>query len=537
VAQILDVFGLLSVLLRGCTLAFQSLVIGGIVFELVVLSRAFPDPRARPGRRLIFWAAAGLAAAQACYVGADTLILMESTGLRFSEFVGANYFVAGGSSIMLALAVLWLNSSQPRQASAVKIAVCLGILAATVSTSHAAARVDDRALLIVLTVLHHAATGTWIGGLPYLMAALRQSGETEAGALVCSRFSRLALISAGTLFAAGVGLTFLYVGSAELVYGTAYGAMVAAKIYLFGSILTIGGFNFFLVRRIRAGDYSFLSSLRRFTEAEIGVGFAVILVAASLTSQPPATDLASERLTAAELIQRIAPRAPRLEPPAADQLYPPDVAARIRSGPSGLASFVPGQLSAPITPEEIVLSEFNHNWSGLIVFLAGFFALLARLGVRAARAWPLAFLALAVFVFFMADADYWPLGPLNFWHGFLVSEVLIHRLVVPLIAAFAIFEWRVQTGRARSGFAALVFPAVCAVGGTLLITHSHSLNNVKEELLAELSHIPIALFGITAGWTRWLELRLPGGPRKAMAWIWPASFMLVGLVLLFYRES
>ena len=85
--------------------------------------------------------------------------------------------------------------------------------------------------------------------------------------------------------------------------------------------------------------------------------------------------------------------------------------------------------------------------------------------------------------------------------------------------------------------AALVFPAVCAIGGALLLTHSHPLGNIKEELLAELSHVPLGILGVAAGWSRWLELRLSDGPRWLMAWIWPVSFVLIGLTLLNYHES
>jgi putative copper resistance protein D len=82
-----------------------------------------------------------------------------------------------------------------------------------------------------------------------------------------------------------------------------------------------------------------------------------------------------------------------------------------------------------------------------------------------------------------------------------------------------------------------VFPLVCAIGGALLLTHSHALGNVKEELLAELSHVPLAILGVTAGWSRWLELRLPVEDRRVFSWIWPACFVLIGAVLLDYRES
>jgi copper resistance protein D len=91
----------------------------------------------------------------------------------------------------------------------------------------------------------------------------------------------------------------------------------------------------------------------------------------------------------------------------------------------------------------------------------------------------------------------------------------------------------------KSMAAALVFPAVCALGGVVLLTHTHAVTNVKEEMLAELSHTPLAVFGIVAGWSRWLELRLPAeNPnRKYLAWVWPVCFIIVGLILMDYHES
>jgi copper resistance protein D len=70
-----------------------------------------------------------------------------------------------------------------------------------------------------------------------------------------------------------------------------------------------------------------------------------------------------------------------------------------------------------------------------------------------------------------------------------------------------------------------------------LLTHSHSLINVKEEFLAELSHIPLAILAVAAGWSRWLEIRLPPERSRGFAWTWPVCFPLIGAVLLNYRES
>jgi putative copper resistance protein D len=75
------------------------------------------------------------------------------------------------------------------------------------------------------------------------------------------------------------------------------------------------------------------------------------------------------------------------------------------------------------------------------------------------------------------------------------------------------------------------------VGGAFLMTHSHSLGNVREEFLVELSHVPLALLAVAAGWCRWLEIRLPRDRTQVVAWVWPVCFVLIGVVLIFYRES
>ncbi len=94
-----------------------------------------------------------------------------------------------------------------------------------------------------------------------------------------------------------------------------------------------------------------------------------------------------------------------------------------------------------------------------------------------------------------------------------------------------------QTQRLRSSKAALVFPAVCALGGALLLTHDHTLGNVKEELLVEISHTAIALCAVFAGWSRWLELRGSGRGKLIAAWVWPVCLVWIGLLLLNYREA
>ena len=293
--------------------------------------------------------------------------------------------------------------------------------------------------------------------------------------------------------------------------------------------------NLRIVRAVRAGVPPDLLPLRRFGEAEVGIGFTVILAAASLTSSPPAIDVTAGRVTIPEIAERMKPEWPRMRTPALEDLSPatPLTASLAASVPG---SFVPGQRTQPSTPADIAWSEYNHHWAGLVVLAAGVLSLLAR-RISWARHWPLVFLGLAAFLFLRADAENWPLGPRGFWESFQVAEVAQHRLFVVLIVAFGVFEWAVRTGRISREAGGLVFPLVCAVGGALLLTHSHSLGNVKEEFLAELSHTPLAILAVMAGWSRWLEIRLTQDRTRILMWIWPVCFILIGALLLNYRES
>ena len=524
--QLLDIFGFLSVALRGLALAFEALTVGGVMFQLCVA-------REHAVKRAWGWvgcAAVLLAATQVSLASANAAILMGTTDLGPAEIAGADFCRATLLVVAGAMAVALLaRGSRGRVAAALG---CVSILVGSTMMSHSAARVEWRSPLMALTLVHHAAGAAWIGGLPYLLAALRQGA---AAAPVVDRFSRLAIVAVAALVGAGAGLGWLFVGSAAAFGGTTYGIMLAAKVVLTGILLLLGSLNLRIVRAVRRGDGAGLLPLGRFAEAELGIGFTVLLTAASLTSMPPAIDVQADRVTAREIVQRMTPRRPRMETPAFAELSPASPLA-LPQNSTLPGSFVPGQFQHPNTPADIAWSEYNHHWAGLMVLVMGLLALLSR-RLRWARHWPLAFFGLAIFLLIRADSENWPLGPRGFWESFQVAEVAQHRLFVLLIVAFAVFEWAVQTQRLAPRRAGLVFPLVCAAGGALLLTHSHSLGNVKEEFLAELSHIPMAILAVAAGWSRWLEIRLPGERTRVAAWIWPVCFVLIGAVLVLYRES
>src|SRR6267143_983201 len=542
-ARLLQIFGFLSVLFRGAILTFQSLAIGGIVFLIFILRRANQESDAiKPScLRWIQRAAIALAIMQISYVLANSLILMQSADMTFRQVSGANFVIAGAIGIASAITIVILSSARRSRGYSDLLLPAAAVIASSVMTSHAMARLEYRAPLIVFTALHQSATAVWLGGLPYLLIAIRRATNPDLARQVSALFSQLALFSVAVLASAGLVLGYAYIGSFQAAYGTSYGAMVTAKILLFGLLLFLGALNYQLVRGSPAG--SILSSLKRFGEAEIGIGITVILTAASLTSLPPAADLTHDRVSASEIFTRMAPRPPRLGSPTIEEL-PEDIYAAqskaLGAGALSTESFVPGQAGTrPNTHAEKAWSEYNHHWAGIIVLAVGLLALVAQAGQLSwARHWPLAFLGLAVFLFLRSDPEVWPLGPNGFWVTFADPEVLLHRIFVLVVIGLAVFEWRVQTGRAASPSVRLVFPVLVAVSGALLLTHSHTLGNIKEEVLSELSHIPLAILAVAAGWSRWLELRLPpeNRTRNAMARLWPACIVLIGVILLNYRE-
>jgi putative copper resistance protein D len=545
-ARLLDLFGFLSVLLRAMTLVAQTLAVGGVFFVLLVAQplRLADDDSGKVAlcsfRRLVIWAALGLALFQFIFLGVNSAALMATAELSLGEVVGANFFRAGAVMIAASSGLALIARARFRRMWQWALALAVMIIGASVMTSHAASRLTDRAPLAVATALHCAATAAWIGGLPYLLFVLSRCSDERMREAITRRFSRLAIASVSVLAAAGLTLSFFYIDALDAIYGTAYGVMISAKVLLFGALLLLGALNFFTVRRLGIAPSSRFNRLRPLAEVEVGIGFTIILAAASLTSVPPAVDLTVDRLSLAEIGGRMAPRWPRLQSPGLEELSEPtrQTLKKTAGAPLPQSLVLGGDATYLNTPGDIAWSEYNHHWAGLMVLVAGMMQLVWWTRRASwARHWPLVFLALAAFIFLRADPENWPLGPNGFWESFDNSEVLQHRAFAAMTIAFGLFEWAVRTGRIRSERAAMVFPLICTLGGGLLLTHSHSLGNVKEELLAELTHVPLALLAVAAGGARWLELRLPSGDRRIPSLVWPVCFVLIGLLLLLYRES
>jgi putative copper resistance protein D len=551
VELLIDLFGYLSIIVHGLTILAQSMALGGVLF-LVFLARPLSGTIgtgvSRRTATLAAWSACGLVAAEAATVALQAAVLMGTLDLGFVSALTSHAALAGIVKIAASalLAVLLFRDSHKTPAAPLLALSAVVLLAATLTT-HAAARLDNQVPLLGAAFLHQAGAALWIGGIPSFIAALAWVDDGIAFRAIGSRFSRMSMIGVGCILLSGIVMSVFYIGDWSGFYGTAYGVMVGAKIGLFLMLLGLGGLNFLSVERLRANPSTPVNRLRRCAEAEIGIGIALFFAAASLTSVPPAVDLTQDRATWADIVARNWPQWPSLSSPDHDRLGIPalqlkldEEAAHHAARPS--VAFVPG--SGELPPRnayDVAWSEYNHHWSGLFVVAIALGALLNRAGVRWARHWPILFLGLGAFLFVRSDPEVWPLGDIGLFASLRDIEVLQHRFFVLLIVGFAFFEWRVRAGNWTSKRAALVFPLMCAIGGSLLLTHSHAIANVKEQLLIEITHTPLALAGIVAGWARWLELRLDPETNpmfvRIMGWTWPVCLLLCGLILLDYREA
>ncbi|HUZ65573.1 MAG TPA: CopD family protein [Acetobacteraceae bacterium] len=549
---LVGLFGYLGIILNGLGLIAQSAALGGVLF-LVLLARPFASALGdsapegvgalvrRDSARIAGWAALVLIVCQAGSVALSGAVLAAEVHLSVPAVLSAPFALSGLVQIAAALALAVLLAAG-RTPSALLVALVAVDLAAATFTTHGASRLSGRALLMGAEGLHQFGAAIWIGGLPCFVAALARCRDGAAFRRVGARFSRMSMAGVGCILLSGIAMSVVFVGSLQGFYGTAYGVMVAAKIVMFLALLALGFMNFRLVERLRRDPDVSVNRLKRFAEVEIVVGIGVILAAVSLTSAPPAADLRGQQVSWAAIVARNAPVWPRLASPARDTLALPALQAKLDAQAAGKAdppaAFIPGSDAvAPRNAADIAWSEYNHHWAGIFVALIGLLALLGQGGARWARHWPLVFLGLAAFLFFRSDPEAWPLGQIGFLASMRDIEVLQHRFFVLLIAAFALFEWRVRAGALGAGRAALVFPILTAAGGALLLTHSHAIANIQDQMLIELTHTPIALLGIAAGCARWLELRLDRPSSRAAGWVWPVCFALVGLLLLNYREA
>lgn len=536
----------LDSILGGLQLIALSILLGSLFWAVFMLRvRSGNDAvTGAPQQRCITLLHAGaiaLAIFQALKILSKVAMLTSALGeMPWAEYARTVQFQAGITRIVLALAIAFCARRLARDPASrtgwnFVIAPAVPLIVAGAWLVHAVGRFDQRPTLMALTVLHQVAAAVWVGGVAQLLALWRLA-RTDATAkafwpVAVSRFSALGIASVSVLVLSGAVLTWRYVGSWDGLAGTGYGSLALAKVFLL--IVTLG----FAALNLRAGrawvrDHRARTVTERvpyYIEAETFLLMSILFVAATLSSQPPAVDIPKLTATVAEVLEMFSPKLPHLTSPTHDALI---------AGEAGRVAVI-GRVPSIAA---VQWSDYNHNVAGVFLLAMSALALLSYVrGLQWARYWPLGFVGLATFLFFRADAEAWPLGPIGFWESmFGNGEVLQHRLATVLALALGVLEMRARTRPNASRRLRFMFPVLCAFGGVLLVTHAHVAFEIRTEYLIQSTHLTMGLLAVIMAAGRWLELRFDaaGNAVEARAFGLAAvsAMLLIGLVLIFYRE-
>ncbi len=533
-------YGFLDLVLRAYLLATQSIVVGGVAFLTLVLSPldgkldAEQAPVARRCLRILFWSCCASVLGEIVAVVVLTVMLVGTLQVDLAVAASADAVVSHVIAMILSGALAFyarFDASAFFMWRGGAIALALLLVCAHVGVTHAASRPVASALLVTTEIVHVLAAAIWIGGIPFLLVALGMTKDATRRSIVF-KFSRNAMWSVAALTAGGILMTTRHFSDFNALYETNYGMLLSTKIVLLFGLLCFAAANLSTTRKLWRVPSTPIKRLLRFSEAEVGLGLVALFCAAALASASLPTDGGAERTSLSEITARFAPRWPSFHSPAYAELSAAQTPADVSSV---------GEPATPSPPSaaDIAWAEMNHHLAGVFVVLMGFFALLERhrQTASAARNWPLLFLLLGGILVVRADETAWPLGPIGFFESLRDPQIVQHKVIVVLIATFAIFEWQVRRGRFKSDWPAFVFPITTGAAAAFLLTH-YGHTEGKDEVLVAISHTPIALLGVVSASARWLEIRLPDTSAGRVAgYVWPVAFILSGLLLLLYREQ
>jgi hypothetical protein len=190
-------------------------------------------------------------------------------------------------------------------------------------------------------------------------------------------------------------------------------------------------------------------------------------------------------------------------------------------------------------------SEFNHHLAGFFVALAGVFVLfqlnLAKRWPLVKYAWPACFLLAGIFVLVWSDTELWPFGDRQWLEALQNNrEVLQHKTFAVLLLLLGAIEFQRVRGTLLAAWSALVFPLVAICGSVLLIFHQHEGGMAGQhhmETMARIQsqHLSYTACGFGIGLTKGLS-ELGTLRARTFAKIWPSFLILLGVLLMFYKE-
>ncbi len=263
--------------------AGTALLLGGVAVGLLVVGRP---------ALLSVWALNGAWAATALGLvlsAADQRATTRTTLAALLESSTGHKLEAQAIAVALTwVAVCWASLRPRRPALA-----AVGLGAAGVMLERALAGHADASSAPWFTVgvqwVHLVAVGTWVGGLAWLLLALRR-GELGRDPALARRFSTVAGAALAAVVVTGTLRAVDQVGAWGRLLDTSFGLTLLVKLGLVAALVALGARSRF--RHVAAVAAARVAGLRRNVRAEILLGAAVLGATAVLAGLPPSASVA-----------------------------------------------------------------------------------------------------------------------------------------------------------------------------------------------------------------------------------------------------
>jgi copper transport protein len=151
---------------------------------------------------------------------------------------------------------------------------------------HAAGPSPLRSVNLLVQWLHLLAVGAWIGGLVWLLAALRGRERPEQVA-TAMRFSKLAAPVLGLVAVTGLSRALHLAGGWQGLLDSNYGHFLDVKVALFFGLVLLGALNRYRIVPALSGGVRRLDELRRNVRGEVVLAACILAVTAVLSQLPP----------------------------------------------------------------------------------------------------------------------------------------------------------------------------------------------------------------------------------------------------------
>jgi copper transport protein len=195
------------------------------------------------------------------------------------------------AGVVLILAALWrLAQGSSRMAAVVGSVIAIASFALT---GHAATAAPQQ-LMRWAVALHALCAAFWLGSLPVLGASLRTDPPKRAMALV-QRFSSHAVAAVALLLALGLIIAIVQVEHLDMLWRTAYGRILLAKLAAVALLLAVAIHNKWRTAPRLATDANAVQGLRH----AIGVEYILFAIVLALTAalgqvEPPRARVARD---------------------------------------------------------------------------------------------------------------------------------------------------------------------------------------------------------------------------------------------------